>query len=212
MKKLSLYVFLVVMFCNIGFAKDLFETFDKKDNISLFGIILGDKIDNYEHKDCFKPLMPDSVGNEGKKEYGWYECSIVPTVKNKTFIKHEVGIYPASKEIFQIRSTTKNFSNIQECRDNLKPIAQLVAENKEKQGLKLIRWEGGLGYFIDEDKNNFKVDAVGPGKKANKKLDIGTGCNTKNYSLTLYLGSVSFDRIDEESGKLKKKEIDKEGL
>jgi hypothetical protein len=34
------------MFCNIGFAKDLFETFDKKDNISLFGIILGDKIDN----------------------------------------------------------------------------------------------------------------------------------------------------------------------
>jgi hypothetical protein len=200
------------MWCNVGFAKDLYETFEKKDNISLFGIILGDKIDNYEHKDCFKPLMPDSMGNESKKEFGWYSCSIIPKIENKTFIKYEVKTYPASKEIFHIVSTTKNFSGIQECRDNLKPIAELVAENKEKQGLKLIRWEGGLGYFMDKAKNNFKVDAVGSGKKANKKLDIHTGCNTKNYSLTLSLGSISFDRIDEESGKLKKKEIDKEGL
>jgi len=212
MKKLLGILVLVLLWCNVGFAKDFYETFEKKDNISLFGIILGDKIDNYEHKDCFKPLMPDSMGNESKKEIGWYTCSIIPKVENKTFIKHKVKIYPASKEIFHIISTTKNFSDIQECRDNLKPIAQLVARNKEKQGLKLIRWEGGLGYFMDEAKNNFKIDAVGPGKKANKKLDIHTSCGIKTYSLNLSLGSISHDRVNEESEKLKIKEIDKEGL
>ena len=108
MKKLSLYVFLVFMLCNNTLAA---EAVTKEDNVSLFGIILGDNLKNYKLGHCFNMRESDAG-------YDLEICDIEPKIKNKTFDMTgiQVQYFPVSKEIYEISgSTLENFKDRETC-------------------------------------------------------------------------------------------------
>ena len=193
MKKLLVIVVLVFLFSNIGFS-DHGESFNKDNNIGIFGIILGDHIDNYEHEKCVE-------------SYRAYRCYLKAKIQNKNFKKHQVTIYPLSGEIFEIISRSNNFSSNKECKDNVKTIPKLVAEKKESQGMKIIKFKGKIGYYID--KNNFVIDLAGPGRHLQI---LAGGCTSTNNDLALRLFGYSKNKMDKEVDEIKKNNIDTKGF
>ena len=90
MKKAIAIIVLGLLWCNVGFGG-----VSREDNVSLFGIILGDDVDNYETffkhysdpscinvtskffpSDCYRPSL---------KSYVSFRSIVTPLIKNKEY-------------------------------------------------------------------------------------------------------------------------------
>ena len=204
MKKLLSIIVLGLLWCNLSFSEELTEVFEKEDNVSLFGIVLGDNINNYEHEDCINPMYG-----------GHIYCLITPKIQNKSFTGYSVYILPISKKIIKIGAYTVHnlFSNREECLDNLIKVAEKIAHSKERVGLRIVKLEGSkdnhLGYFLKE--RIYTMNLVAEGKKLDKLLKIFTVCDNNKLSVDFVDSGQGFF-LEEESKKLKEKKIDDTGL
>jgi len=208
MKKLLGIVVLGLVWCNVGAAENLTEPFEKEDNVSLFGIVLGDNINNYEHENCIDPTFGDHIS-----------CFITPKIRNKSFQGYTVDILPISKKIIKIRAFTvyNLFSDREECLDNLIKVAEKIANSKKGVGLRIVKLKGSKdnysGYYLKE--NIYTMNLVKEEKKEEKKLDkllkIFTVCTDNNLSVS-FLDTGQGFFLEEESKKLKEEKIDNTGL
>ena len=121
MKKLFLYVFLGLLWCNFSYAG--------KNTISLFGIELGSHVNEYKSALCYNTEKIDHnsfTGNKlnlnkltpadvrdwrnliyKKSKLPVTEGCVKPKIENDDFFNFEVMIYPKSKEVYRVSATYK---------------------------------------------------------------------------------------------------------
>ena len=139
MKKLSLYIFLVLMFCNVGFA-------EKK---SLVDIKIGDKItEHFSTYFIIENYVDDDVTEEDIRVYGKnYKYSFIAFVNDGTFEDYDyIQVYYETKAD-KIVST----AGIYEVSDESSCISKrnkLAAEYKKKNRITSI-------FTRDEDTHKF---------------------------------------------------------
>ena len=81
MKKLSLYVFLVLMWCNVGFANDM----GKIEDIKINGISIGDNLlDHFSKQTLIQNKELLSARTQSNKLYAWEKAPIPDNVDKKT--------------------------------------------------------------------------------------------------------------------------------
>nr|ABZ06568.1 hypothetical protein ALOHA_HF4000097M14ctg1g11 [uncultured marine microorganism HF4000_097M14] len=215
MQKFLWVLLLGLLVCSNAFA-DEFKPVTKEDNVSLFGVVLGDNIKNYEltKHGCSVWAIRDVK-----------ECQIVPKIKNKSFTMDKgvfVYIYPHSEEIYSVhsffrkQSAYKYYSELSFCTRYFTSPVDVIAESKEKNGFKIK----------DKNKSHITRDTVNNNPRAiytlkmvnknNKFITIWSECTkyaaVPGYSLRVELSSYSQERNKKEFYNYKKTIIDKEGL
>ena len=139
MKKLSLYIFLVLMFCNVGFA-------EKK---SLIDIKIGDKITEYfSTNQIIENYVDDDVTEEDIRVYGKnYKYSFIAFVNDGTFEDYDyIQVYYETKTD-KIVSTTGIYEMSDES-DCISKRNKLASEYKKKNRITSL-------FTRDEDTHKF---------------------------------------------------------
>ena len=215
MKKLLIILVVILSWCSVGFA-DESKPVIKEDNVSLFGVVLGDNVKNYEltKLGCSIWAIRDVK-----------ECQIIPKIKNKSFRMDKgvfVYIYPHSEEIYSVhsffrrQSAYKYYSELSFCTRYFTSPVDVIAESKEKNGFK-IKDKNKSHITRDTFNNNprarYTLKMV---NKNNKFITIRSECTkyaaVPGYSLRVELSSYSKERNKKEFYNYKKTIIDKEGL
>ena len=118
MKKLSLYIFLGLMCCNVGFTQQL----------ALTDLKLNEKINNYFFN---QEITEYSYEGEGYGTNSIYSVLFIPQskLKNKEYNSITIAFDNKSKKIVYYAGFVENFKNLNKC---LEYRDKQVSENKNK--------------------------------------------------------------------------------
>ena len=142
------------MFCNISFGEVL-----PKHKVALFGIVLGDSIDNYKistkhfshpscekikptferGKDCYRP-------NIQEKRYNHFFSFVEPLIINDEYNRYYIEAFFGSKKINEIGAKSKKQWKPEEqplCERRAKNINKLITAKYKEQG-----WKKTGDFFI----------------------------------------------------------------
>ncbi len=226
MKKLFLYVFLGLLFCNNSNAA-LF-----KPGFYLFGIKLNDTFSGYEKVACYvidnikgqhngvkinTELLDtntlDMLSELADKTLSDSYC-VKPKIKNPDFFNYEVSYYPDSKKIHTIEAIhRKVFSGLlgakqSGCLQHKDIILQAIIDSKGKKGFKY-----SSGYKpTDTSSLIYSLDNSTWLKKYGYEIEVQSYCTTNDkndYFLKISVSDYSGVVYQEEKEKTKKKILQK---
>ena len=186
MKRLSLYVFLVLMFCNIGFADDI----SKIEDVEINGISIGDNLlDHFSKQELIqnKKLLE---ANTAKRKL--YYTSFIDQGMFYYESNEKVGM--TEKPIYRIigmsiaqscdeRSWNDEFS----ADESIRLLTECIETSFTK---KLIKFDSTLLNLLDlyfEKKNDPKIEVIENGTlRYVERTKLGTGCYSDQVSVEYY--------------------------
>ena len=143
MKKLSLYIFLVLMFCNVGFADDIIK-------FKIEGMSLGDSLLDYSSEEEIKETEVPGV----------YEDIFAVSLISKSSLTYDLitVTYKSKDKKYKIYGMAgiKEFpNNIEDCYKEQDKIVEKISMNLKKWGILIIDKEDNTTYkpITYEDKN-----------------------------------------------------------
>ena len=163
MKKFLGILVLGLLWCNVGFGG-----VSREDNVNLFGIILGDDVDNY--KTFFKhysdprctnvtsKFFPSDCYRPNLKSYVSFRSIVTPLIKNKEYDSYSVSALFYSKKIHRISaSSIRGWKDSESllCKRRASTIKNIIATKYEKKGwtkssagMRLVMHKGSSSFDI----------------------------------------------------------------
>ena len=146
MRKLSLYIFLVLMWCNVGFTEEITD-------FELDGISIGDTLLKHMSEEEIMSNQEDS--NKAYKNLGkqiFFEAYMVSTSNDIDFKSFFIKSNDKNFIIQAIYATKTYENNVEECFARLKKITKHYDENfkslkKKSEKLKILYDPSGKSYM-----------------------------------------------------------------